>query len=154
MSLTVQLLPIKVSMRPTRDEDWIKECSEFLRTTFEEITLDRGDTINILGMTVVMDRAKGRAIINQKKFMEKIKESFNITKSAITPATGDLLHDKGDSEVLQDQRKFMSVNATLMYASQWYIWLRDTIRPQRMITQKPSESQSTLLDVEKIIVLS
>ena len=101
----------------TRDEDWIKECSEFLRTTFEEITLDRGDTINILGMTVVMDRAKGRAIINQKKFMEKIKESFNIAKSAITPATGDLLHDKGDNEVLQDQRKFMSLNATLMYAS-------------------------------------
>ena len=37
-----------------------------LKGAFEELTVERGETINILGMTVHMDREKKRAIINQK----------------------------------------------------------------------------------------
>ena len=45
----------------TRDEDWIKGVTTMLEEAFEELTLERGDTINILGMTVHMDRANKRA---------------------------------------------------------------------------------------------
>ena len=89
-----------------------------LKTAFEELTLERGEVINILGMTVHMERDKGRAVINQKRFVDKLTEEFTVAKSAITPATADLLYEREDSGLMRDQKKFMSLNATLsMYAS-------------------------------------
>ena len=38
-----------------------------LKGAFEELTLERGDVINILGMTVHMERDKGRAVIKNKR---------------------------------------------------------------------------------------
>ena len=37
-----------------------------LKTAFEELTVERGETINILGITVRMERDRRRAVINQK----------------------------------------------------------------------------------------
>ena len=68
-------------------------------------------------MTVHMERDKRRAVINQKRFVTKLAEEFKISKTSVTPATGDLLYEKEGSKLLGDQRKFMSLNATLMYAS-------------------------------------
>ena len=53
-----------------------------------------------------MERAKGRAVTRR-----------GLTKTAVTPATGDLMYAREDSKLPEDQRKFMSLNATLMYAS-------------------------------------
>ncbi len=64
-----------------------------------------------------MERDKGRAVIKQKRFVDKLTEEFKVAKSAITPATADLLYEREDSELMRDQKKFMSLNATLMYAS-------------------------------------
>ena len=101
----------------TRDEEWIQSSVDMLKRAFDELTLERGDVINILGMTVHMERDKGRAVIKQKRFVDKLKEEFQVAKSAITPATADLLYEREDSELMRDQKKFMSLNATLMYAS-------------------------------------
>ena len=68
-------------------------------------------------MTVHMERDKRRVVINQKRFVTKLAEEFKISKTSGTPATGDLLYEKEGSKLLGDQRKFMSLNATLMYAS-------------------------------------
>ena len=54
----------------TRDENWINAAITMLKGAFEELTVERGETINILGMTVHMDRKKKRAIINQKHFLD------------------------------------------------------------------------------------
>ena len=43
----------------TRDEEWINGAIKMLKAAFEELTVERGETINILGMTVHMERAKG-----------------------------------------------------------------------------------------------
>ena len=48
--------------------------------------------------------------------MDKLTEEFKVAKSAITPATADILYEREDSELMRDQKKFMSLNATLMYA--------------------------------------
>ena len=40
----------------TKDEEWIAEAIDMLKRAFEELTVDLGETINILGMTVHMDR--------------------------------------------------------------------------------------------------
>ena len=76
-----------------------------------------------------MERAKGRAVINQKRFVDNLITTYGVTKTAVTPATGDLMYAREDSKLLEDQRKFMSLNATLMYASRrtsteisWFIY--------------------------------
>lgn len=101
----------------SRDEEWINSCVAMLQDAFEELTLERGDTINILGMTVTMDRVRKRAIITQKRFVEKLSQTYGVKKSAVTPATGDLLYERPESKLLENQRSFMSLNASLMYAS-------------------------------------
>ena len=75
----------------TRDQEWIQSHADMLKTAFEELTLERGEAINILGMTVHMERDKGRAVIKQKRFVDKLTEEIKVAKSAITPATADLL---------------------------------------------------------------
>ena len=84
-----------------------------LKAAFEELTVERGETINILGMTVYMDREHGKAVINQQHFLDKLRS----TRAAVTPATGELMYERAESGLLGDQRKFISLNATLMYAS-------------------------------------
>ena len=77
----------------TRDENWILENVKTLQDAFEELTLERGETINILGKTVHMERDKKRASITQKRFVDKLKETYKTTKPSVTPATGDLLYE-------------------------------------------------------------
>jgi hypothetical protein len=101
----------------TRDEEWANSGIKMLEQAFEEVTVERGDVINILGMTVTMDRVNKAAIIKQKHFLDKVASTFNITKKAVTPAYGDLLKEEGNGELLKDQKHFMSLNATLMYAA-------------------------------------
>ena len=98
----------------TRDEDWVNEEAEMLKRAFEELTLDRGEVINTLGMTVHMERDKGRAVVNQKRFLEKLCDEFKVKKTAVTPATADLLRQNPDSKLLDNQRDFMSLNATFV----------------------------------------
>ena len=98
----------------TRDQEWIQSQVDMLKTAFGELTLERGEVINTLGMTVHMERDKGRAVIKQKRFVDKLTEEFKVAKSAITPATADLLYEREDSQLMRDQKKFMSLNATLM----------------------------------------
>ena len=45
----------------------------------DEVTVDRGEMINILGMTVHMDREKKRAVINQKHFLDNLISTYGGT---------------------------------------------------------------------------
>ena len=75
----------------TRDEEWIKSQVDMLKAAFKELTThERGEAINIFGMTVYMERDKGRAVVKQKRFVDKLTEEFKVAKSAITPATAEL----------------------------------------------------------------
>ena len=56
----------------TRDEEWTNSNIKMLEKAFEEVTVEQGDVINILGMTVTMDRANRTAIIKQKHFLDKV----------------------------------------------------------------------------------
>ena len=42
-----------------------------------------------------MEKDKGRAVVNQKGFVDKLTEEFKVAKSAITPATAELLCTNG-----------------------------------------------------------
>ena len=88
-----------------------------LKRAIDELTVDRGETINILGMTVQMNRERKRAVINQKHFLDNLISTYGVITNAITPATLDLMYVPENSKLLDDQRKVMSLNTTLMYAS-------------------------------------
>ena len=74
----------------SRDPEWAEMGIKMLQEAFEEVTVERGDVINILGMTVTMDRVNKAATIKQQHFVDKITSTFDITKKAVTPAYGDL----------------------------------------------------------------
>ena len=48
----------------SRDDEWVNLSVNMLKEAFDELTLERGEVINILGMTVHMERDKRRAVIN------------------------------------------------------------------------------------------
>ena len=81
----------------SRDDEWVNFIVNMLKGAFDELNLERGEVIDILGMTFHMKRDKRRAVINQKRFVTKLAEEFKITKTSVTPATGDLLYGKGVS---------------------------------------------------------
>ena len=90
------------SFATARDQEWIQSQVDTLKPAFEEITLERGEVINILGMNVRIERDKGRAVIKQKRFVDKLTKESKVTKSAITSATADLLYKREDSELMRD----------------------------------------------------
>ena len=63
-----------------------------LQAAFEELTVERGEILSILGMIVHLERTKGRAVINQKRFADNLITTYGVTKTVITPATGDLMY--------------------------------------------------------------
>ena len=60
-------------------------------------------------MTVYMDRVS--------LHLDKLRSTYGINRTAVTPATGDLMYERIESGLLVDQREFISLNATLVYAS-------------------------------------
>ena len=102
--------------------------------------------------------------------MEKLAETYKVSKTSVTPATGDLIYESEDSKILGDQRKFTSLNAsltvcmrpkghpervtyvcvqkdTLRYLSLSCTSLLGTIRLRKLTTVRRCGSQSTSWDV-------
>jgi hypothetical protein len=85
------------------------------RDTFQEITVEEGDKINVIGMYFEIDRECKSVKVSQKRFADKAVSSYKITRTAITPYTEELFDRDPDSPLLKDQRYFMSINATAMF---------------------------------------
>jgi len=102
----------------TRDDKWIKEQIEMLRTAFDEITVETGEELGLIGMHISMDRAKKQVTITQPKHVERIIGTFEVVKGAPSPALGKLMADDVDSPLLKDQAEYMSKCAMLMFLSQ------------------------------------
>ena len=71
-----------------------------LKRAFDELTVHRGETIDILGMTVQMNRERKRAVINQKHFLDNLISTYGVITNAITPAT--LMYVPENSKLLDD----------------------------------------------------
>ena len=102
----------------TRDENWIEQQIQMLKNAFQEVTVESGDEIGLVGMQIRMDRESKQVVITQPKHVERIIEKFKVTKAAPTPALGKLMADDVDSPLLEDQTDYMSKCAMLMYVSQ------------------------------------
>jgi len=112
----------------TRDENWVKQQIELLITAFEEVTIERGEELGIVGVQIVMDREKKVVRLSQKKYVDKVKEMFDVKKFAPNPALLDVMGDDDTSPLLEDQKKFMSLNSLLMFgATRTYPQIRPTV---------------------------
>jgi hypothetical protein len=101
-----------------RDKEWIKQQILLLENAFQEVTVESGNEIGLVGMQIRMDRELKQFVITQPKHVERFIEKFKVTKGAPTPALGKLMGDNIDSPLLADQADYMSKCAMLMYASQ------------------------------------
>jgi hypothetical protein len=102
----------------SRDDKWIAEQIEMLKTAFDEITVEMGDELSLVGMHIRMDRTKKQMLTTQPKHMERIIETFEVVKGAPSPALGKLMADDVVSPLLKEQAEYMSKCAMLMFISQ------------------------------------
>jgi len=102
----------------TKDNEWIEQQILMLKTAFQEVTVESGDVIGLVGMQIRMDREQKQVVITQPKHVKKIIEKFEVTKGAPTPALAKLMIDDINSPLLEDQADYMSKCAMLMYVSQ------------------------------------
>ena len=99
----------------TRDKEWKEELINVCKDEFQQCTIEEGDSINVIGMNFQIDREDKSIKVQQKHYINTLKNEYIITRKAVTPATDDLFVE-GDSPLLSDQIKFMSINSSCMYA--------------------------------------
>ena len=86
------------------------------RDTFKEITVEEGDSLNIIGMNFNFDRVSKTVKVQQRQYIKDLIEKLEVKKSVPTPALLNLYDVDAESPLLHDQLKFMSINSSCMYA--------------------------------------
>ena len=95
----------------TKDLDYINDV---MRAKFTDITVDRGDKISYLGMTIERS-ADGREIkVSQSGYIKSMLAKFEVTKRAKSPSTKDFF-ERGTEEELVDPSLFLSKLMSCMY---------------------------------------
>jgi hypothetical protein len=89
-----------------------------LKSKYQDITIEQGDQLGLIGMQILMEREQREVIISQPKQVARIIETFKVTKGAPSPALVKLMTDEDDSPLLTDQADYMSKCAMLMFLSQ------------------------------------
>lgn len=107
-----------------------------VKEAFEEITVESGDEIGLIGMQICMDRNNKKVVITKPKHVEKIIKRFEVANGAPTPALGKLMGDDINSPMLKDQADYMSKRAMIMFVSQrTYPEIRPTVNCPPNITK-------------------
>jgi hypothetical protein len=112
----------------SNDETWVQKQIEFLKSKYEDVTVEMGDEIGLIGMQVKMDRIGKKVILTQPKNVERIITAFGVNKGAPTPALANVMGDDDTSPLLKNQKQFMSLNSMLMFIGQrTYPEIRPTV---------------------------
>jgi len=102
----------------TRNDKWIEEQIKMLKDAFEEVTVESGDELGLVGMQISMNRVKKQVVITQPKHVKRIIKTFQVKKGAPTPALEQQMGDELDSALLENQSDYMSKCAMLMFILQ------------------------------------
>jgi hypothetical protein len=84
---------------------------------FEEITLEEGDIINVIGMKFEVDRINRSVRVSQGKFMKSCVEFFDDLKEWPTPYGVDFLEVDEKSPLLTGQSEFRSALMTVSFGA-------------------------------------
>jgi hypothetical protein len=112
----------------TNDESWINKQIQMLQLKYEEVMIEQGDELGLIGMQARMDRIQRKVVITQPKQVAKIIDAFQVTKRSPNPALVKLMGDNDKSPILKDQADYMSKCAMLMFISKrTYLELRPAV---------------------------
>jgi hypothetical protein len=67
----------------SNDETRIQKQIEFLKAKYEDVSVEMGDEIGLIGMQVKMDRIDKKVILTQPKNVDRIITAFGLDKGAI-----------------------------------------------------------------------
>jgi hypothetical protein len=101
-----------------RNDEWIAKQVKMLKDKFQEVTVESGDELGLVGIQISMDQKDKKVIVTQPKHVERIIETFQVTKGAPSPAMVKWMADDEDSPLLKDQSDYMSKCAMLMLIPQ------------------------------------
>jgi hypothetical protein len=90
------------------------ELKEFLKRKYSDISLQNGNKFSYLGMQIQRDRPNKTIFLDQSGYIDTFIKKFEITGTAKTPATSDLLNIEIGSKNC-DVDEFLSGVMTLMY---------------------------------------
>jgi hypothetical protein len=102
----------------SRHDNWKNQQINMLKDKYEEITVEDGDELGLIGIQIKMDRENKQVVLTQRKNIERIINTFRTTKGAPTPAMVNLMGDDDESPKLLDQREFLSKCSMLMFVLQ------------------------------------
>jgi hypothetical protein len=94
-----------------------EEIKKLCVDTFKEITMEEGDTINVIGMKFEVDRINKLVKVTQGKFFKSCVEMFDNLKEYPTPFGVDFLEVDESSPVLTDQTIFRSALMTVSFGA-------------------------------------
>jgi hypothetical protein len=98
------------------DDAVIDEVVNHLKTKFEEITLNRGDTHSYLGMKFQF--SDGQVKITMKGYIDKLLTEHHVDGTSPTPASNDLFTLTDEPLLpLNEQKQLHSLVAQLLYLS-------------------------------------
>jgi hypothetical protein len=101
----------------SKDDAWIQQQIKMMKDKYDDLTIESGDELGLIGMQIQMDRVGRRVILTQPKQVAKIIETFQVTKGASSPASVKLMEDE-ELQLLPDQADYMSKVAMLMFILQ------------------------------------
>ncbi len=102
----------------SRDEAWIQEQIKMMKDKYDDLMIESGDALGLIGMQIQMDCEERKVILGQPKQVAKIIETFQVTKGASSPASVKLMGDDETLLLLLDRTDYMSKVAMLMFLSQ------------------------------------
>jgi hypothetical protein len=88
-----------------------------LKRLYKDITINNGDKISYLGMTVESDPSSGRIGVSQSGYVADMLKKFQVYGTATTPSTLDLFKNSKDPQdlILVDTKSYLSKVMSLMY---------------------------------------
>jgi hypothetical protein len=95
----------------------IDELIEDLTKIYKKLTVNRGDVLEHLGMTLKFNRSNKTVEFDMKKYVKELLEEYEVTGAANTPAANHLFEVSEDAELLQkkDAELFHTIVAKLLY---------------------------------------
>jgi hypothetical protein len=72
----------------TKDDTWINDQVLMLKNAFQEVSLELGHEIGLVGMQIRMDRELKQVVITQPKHVERIIEIIRSNERCANPCVG------------------------------------------------------------------
>jgi hypothetical protein len=95
----------------------LDKVNRFLKRKYKDITINSGDVINYLGMTIRRNPDTGRIAVSQYGYIDSMLQKYDMNGKASTPSTVDLFKESLDKEdkKLVDKTEYISKVMSLMY---------------------------------------